>query len=204
MKKSNYFVSALLLTLARLIIIACCFVFSFLLYRKVNPLFVFAVYSVFRFLLLFPPELFRFHGGSLGAFRAFSNSRLYFRSILALLIRLVLYAVVLLPLSAILLVFVVGFDYLPLCILFGLVFTFVFWLLYQRTFAVPLLLSNGFSVLSAYRFSMKLTKGKIGECAMFYVKRLPMLILRPTVFGWILVAPFYYSQKSKLVENMQF
>ena len=126
-----------------------------------------------------------------------------------LIIRLFLYALILSPLALNLILPTLPKIALPFVIALSIFWCFMNALAYQRTFAVPVLLSMGETVFSAYKKSWYYTKDKIGKIALFYIKRFYFGIAKFLPPISVAVMPIFYKSKYKFtlslfcVENTQ-
>lgn len=205
MKYTKFLKTELSAFTARVIMLFCAFVWSWVLLSKPDYAVAFILFLPFRLFILSPLKLYRYHS----TFCAFSKIRLYFRAILMLIIRLFLYALILSPLALNLILPTLPKIALPFVIALSIFWCFMNALAYQRTFAVPVLLSMGETVFSAYKKSWYYTKDKIGKIALFYIKRFYFGIAKFLPPISVAVMPIFYKSKYKFtlslfcVENTQ-
>lgn len=199
MKISVLMLRGLLLTAARLIFIICSTAAAYILSGAPDFPLALIIFLSLRLLLLFPAELNIYSpGGALSAFSAFASIKLYFRALFALVCRAALYALILLPVFSLRFARLLPKHLAALLLFAALMLVFSLILLYQRAFAVPILISNGHGVFSAYRESFRLTRGKIGEIALFYLKRCWFALLPPLILPYPFLSPFLYRAKYRL------
>ena len=190
------------MTLSRILVIICACLWSVVLFDRVDFLFAFIIYQPFRIFVLYPLNLFKYRaGGVTSPFAVFSSIKLYYRAMLALLLKLILYAVILSP-TLLLFISIINRELFPLLLGMALALMFIFALIYQRTFAVPILISQGESVGRAYATSFSMTRGKIGDIILFYLKRSVFCILKPIPILWDVFSPFYYRSKFKFISRL--
>ena len=190
------------MTFSRVLVIISACVWSVILSARVDFLFAFIIYLPFRIFILYPLNLFKYRtGGVTSPFAVLSSFKLYYRSMLALMIKTILISTVFSPIL-LLLITAVYRELFPLLLGAALTLIFVFALIYQRTFAVPVLISQGESVGRAYALSFSMTRGKIGEITLFYLKRSELCILKLIPILWDVFSPFYYRSKFKFISRL--
>lgn len=193
----------LALTLARVVMIVCAAAWAFMLKGEFDYFIAMAVYLPFRLLVLCPVSLYKYSsGGALAAFRVMGSIRLYMRAMLTLIIRIICCAVILSPLCGLYFITVLPEIYTPFIISAALILVFTLWVIYQYTFAVPVMLSQDHTVWAAYKASFKLIHGHLGDVLLFYLKRFYCVLLKLSVLPWIFLCPFYYKAKSALPERI--
>ena len=198
MKYTKFLKTELSAFIARVIMLFCAFVWSWVLLSKPDYIVALILFLPFRLVILSPLNLYRYRS----TFCAFSKMRLYFRAVLMLIIRLLSYALILSPLALNFTLPMLPKIAMPFVIALSIFWCFMNALAYQRTFAVPVLLSMGETVFSAYKKSWYFTKDKIGKIALFYIKRFYFGIAKFLPPLSVAVLPIFYKSKYKFTLSL--
>lgn len=185
----------LLIFFARAVLILCCGAFSFVVNLRMDIRYALMIFLPLRLLLISPLKIYIYApDDALNVFSAFSSAKAYFGALAVTAIRLFCYALMIAPIAAAIMLRTLPTVWFSAALAAALAMSFALILIYQRTFAVSVFMSQGCSVIKAYRHSFAVTKGCIGDVCEFYLKWFWLPVLVPLVLPYLFIAPFFHKQ----------